>query len=87
MCLCFCIRARIHELTCSLRAPGDAARGGLVEETGRGLLLSEAMELLWTIYPPEATGLDTFKRSTWMKPVVDEREICTVAGDVLHVLG
>ncbi|KAI0209287.1 hypothetical protein LSAT2_006009 [Lamellibrachia satsuma] len=60
---------------------GDTDSGGLVEETGRGLLQSEALELLWTIYPPEGTGLDTYKRSTWMRPLVDEEEICSVEGE------
>lgn len=64
---------------------GNTDSGGLVEETGRGLLQSEALELLWTIYPPEGTGLDTYKRSTWMRPLVDEEEICSVEGNVLNV--
>lgn len=36
-----------------------------------GLTLEYALEIVWMVYPPEATGLDAKKRYLWMKPVAD----------------
>ncbi len=36
-----------------------------------GLSLDYALEIVWMVYPPEATGLDAKKRYLWMKPVAD----------------
>ena len=38
-----------------------------LETDTRGLYKDEALEVVWMIYPPRATGLDPLRRAQWMK--------------------
>ena len=50
-----------------------------------GLLKPELMELLWTLYPPEPTGLPPRHKSSWMRPIVNGEEFADIAGDLSKV--
>lgn len=35
---------------------------------------ADAMEILWTVYPPKGTGLAEAKKSRWIRPIVEGDE-------------
>lgn len=41
---------------------------------------SEALEVLWTTYPPEACKLNYLKISRWIRPIVDGKEAWSLLG-------
>ena len=46
-----------------------------VNRDGRGYNKQEVLELIWMIYPPKATGLDPYRRSTWMKAAITGNDL------------
>lgn len=51
---------------------GDNSTGGRTCcDEKRGLFKTEALELLWMLYCPPATGLKKYKDSLWMAPQID----------------
>lgn len=40
-----------------------------------GLTLPYVLEIMWMVYPPEATGFDWQKRYMWMKIVPDSDDV------------
>jgi hypothetical protein len=39
-----------------------------------GLYFDETLELAWTLFPPQGSGIDSVRKSTWMRPIIDECE-------------
>ncbi len=40
-----------------------------------GLTLEYVLEIMWMVYPPDATGFDWNKRHVWMKIVPDSQDV------------
>lgn len=53
---------------------GLGATGRCADER-RGLYKSEALELLWMLYPPPAAGLKKYRQSTWMGAMVESNDV------------
>ena len=53
----------------------------------RPLLQSEAMEILWTAYPPAACKLGNTRSSRWIRPIVNGTEAWSLLGGLgpLHI--
>ena len=48
---------------------------------GHGLKKQDAMNLLFYIYVPQATGLKHVRQSTWMNPLIDGVEAKKLLGE------
>ncbi|XP_064607645.1 uncharacterized protein LOC135472195 [Liolophura sinensis] len=50
------------------------------DKGSRGLYKKEVMEVLYHIYPPAATNLSQYRKSTWMNPIIDGEEAKKLLG-------
>jgi len=40
-----------------------------------GLYEHEMLQLVWTLSPPDCVDVDPLRKSTWMRPIVGDREL------------
>ena len=52
---------------------------GSAQDVCRPLTKSEALNVVWTVYPPPATGLPA-RESRWIRPLVDGEEAWSLLG-------
>ena len=52
---------------------------GSVQDVCRPLTKGEALDVVWTVYPPPATGLPR-RQSRWIRPLVDGEEAWSMLG-------
>ena len=52
---------------------------GSVQDVCRPLSKGEALDVVWTVYPPPATGLPE-RQSRWIRPLVDGEEAWSLLG-------
>ena len=52
---------------------------GSVQDVCRPLTKGEALDVVWTVYPPPATGLPA-RESRWIRPLVDGEEAWSLLG-------
>ncbi|KAL3870307.1 hypothetical protein ACJMK2_038383 [Sinanodonta woodiana] len=50
------------------------AEESIRKDINRPLSQSEALDIIWTIYPPTASGLSENRTSRWIRPIIDGEE-------------
>lgn len=38
--------------------------------------------MIYYIYPPKATGLGTSRKSTWIRPIIDDEDESAIQGSI-----
>ena len=77
-----CAHCRYHAVAPSVESRGNGATtssssGQQQQSTtlSGGLSEDEVLRLVWTLSPPDCLDVDRMRRSTWMRPIVGDREL------------